>query len=319
MQVHSAEMETLSTSQFSAELFSSAKKCREEFSVYSAFIKADAFERFSANLEGAVSGKVIARWQLNDLTAGVSDLEVFEACINRGWKFGLNINLHAKTYWFDNKIAFVGSGNLTNSGLGLIENPNQELGVVIRNPKIQDIENLRSFENEVCWLDLSIYEKIRAIVLDEMEKKKSGIDTTIAAWPSEIQQLIQKPVYSLWVSDLLAAMPGDQVSFGNTRTEETNLLAVTAASNHEPSMDQFLGSRLYSWLVRELREATGYTNFGWLTSRLHTSLIDDPLPSRMTVKEHVKAIFDSIEYCDPPEITIEHFNHTKGLRMVDQS
>jgi hypothetical protein len=297
-------MEILGTKDFSTALFAAADQCKKEFRVYSAFSKISAFETFSGHLGENVDGAVISRWSAVDLVSGVSDLEVYSRCKQRGWKFGINQTLHAKVYIFDDEVVFVGSGNLTGAGLGLSKNHNQELGVYFRNPKIAELENLSLFENETIWVDDDLFNRINAAV-SEISESGQKIEQ-FYQWPHSLLELLEKPVSGLWISDLVSAMP-------NCLTTE-DLQAKTPIGPEQ--VESFLSSRLYKWLKQELATGGTYTNFGWLSSRLQSALIDDPAPSRKAVKDFVRAIFWWVKICDDPSVLIQRFKHTVGLKLT---
>lgn len=307
-------MEILHTDQFASALGEAAADCQRTFQIYSAFIKADAFSRIASSISDSVTGSVVARWRPADLISGVSDLRVYDLCAQHHWKFGVNLNLHAKAYVFDNTM-FVGSGNLTGAGLGFHLVSNQELGVMVKNPPINDIENLRRFEEEVCWLDEELVRQIKDALAEAEDISVSGSDLGTLQWPIELVEKLRRPVESLWVSDLMSAMPpfeGDTQSHP-LRNSATNDDGSFGQPPSAELIENFLNSRFYVWLIRELKEATGYTNFGWLTARLHCSLIDDPQPTRREVKDFTAMIFDWLEHACPPEMELRSYTHTRGI------
>jgi hypothetical protein len=305
-------LEILHTEQFANALVEAAESCQYKLQIYSAFIKEDAFGKLAHSVANGVSGSVVARWRPSDLFAGVSDLGVFEQCAQRRWKFGVNLNLHAKAYVFDTTM-FVGSGNLTGAGLGFHSAPNQELGVMMKNPKINDIDNLHRFEEEVCWLDENLFAQFKEALVEIRETSlgSSGLD----AWPIDLMERLRRPVESLWVSDLESAMPWFEHDYHSSQTgnSESNDLGSYGRPLWPELRESFLNSRLYIWLLRELKEATGYTNFGWLTARLQSSLIDDPQPTRKEVKEFTAIIFDWLEKVNPPDIELRSFTRTRDI------
>lgn len=307
-------MEILHTDQFSSALGEAAERCKHAFQIYSAFIKADAFDRIANSVYDGVSGSVVARWRPSDLISGVSDLRVFDLCTQRHWRFGVNLNLHAKAYVFDDTM-FVGSGNLTGAGLGFHLVSNQELGVMVKNPPINDIENLRRFEEEVCWLDEELFSQIKNALAEIEELSFSGSDLGAVQWPIDLVKKLRKPVESLWVSDLTSAMPPfehdpERHPLRNSATDDGGSFGQPPSPELR---ENFLNSRFYVWLIRELKEATGYTNFGWLTARLHCSLIDDPEPTRREVKDFTAMIFNWLEHVCPPEMELRSYTHTRGI------
>ncbi len=287
----------LTTTEFSKTLRERCISSRESVKLFSAFIKRDAIEWVSQNIGDDVDVCVMCRWRLNDILSGVSDLSVYQYCRSRGWRFGIDLNLHAKTYIFDSTHVLIGSSNITNSAFGFARKSNNEIGVAIT-PIIEDLSKLSMIENNAFWLDDETFSKIEACVASQENR---GSDTFSAEWPNDLMVKITCPIETLWVMDL-PQMPSS--------------LAVETIGGEQSLRSEFLNSRVYSWIVRKLKtEDHTYTNFGWLTANLHDALIDDPKPFRKNVKDYVSYLFDWIERFGGNEIEIIKYNRTSSLRL----
>jgi hypothetical protein len=297
-------LQVLDTRAFSQALFGAAETCASEVRIFSAFVRSNALRSLAQRIGVDVPGQVIARWRPRDILSGASDMGAYKICRELGWRFGVNLNLHAKAYFFDGKSLLVGSGNLTDSGMGLVAGANEELGVFISEPKITDLENLRKFEAETVWLDDQLFSQIEFALSD------LSPDSTNDRWPDHLTTILKRPVVSLWVADLIAAMPE-----GAFRSQGAQSLDGLGSYRDQENCKRFAASRLHTWLVERLTNANTYTNFGWLTSQLHDALIDDPKPSRISVKDHVASIFSWIEVCGSGDIVVKHHQHTKSLLL----
>tara|TARA_B100000886_G_scaffold56840_1_gene34834 strand:- start:283 stop:1545 length:1263 start_codon:yes stop_codon:yes gene_type:complete len=80
----------------------------------------------------------------------------------------------------------------------------------------------------------------------------------------------------------------------------------------------FIQTKVFNWLLNLLRENEDHThkNFGWVTSHLHSALMDDPAPSRGGIKFFVNNLFKWIEAFGRQEIQITHYDVTTGLDLV---
>jgi hypothetical protein len=74
--------------------------------------------------------RVVTRWRLDEIAAGVSDLEVWPLVRDRGASLSLLNNLHAKAFIVDD-LALVGSANLTRAALAGPDLGNVELLVEV--------------------------------------------------------------------------------------------------------------------------------------------------------------------------------------------
>ncbi len=72
--------------------------------------------------------RVMTRWRAQDLISGVSDPNVYPFLKELGIKLYINNDIHMKLYCFESGQAFQGSGNISNSGLGISKIGNVEVG-----------------------------------------------------------------------------------------------------------------------------------------------------------------------------------------------
>ena len=78
----------------------------------------------------------------------------------------------------------------------------------------------------------------------------------------------------------------------------------------------FISSDVYLWLIKLLKENTNKnTNFGWLTSEIHLTILDDPLPYRSNIKEMCNFLFEWVETFSSEIVIIKH-SHTKSMKLL---
>ena len=90
------------------------------------YIKYCALNKVLNELAEVDSLVCITRWKPADIRLGASDIECRQLVIDRKGSFRIHTSLHAKYYRIDNAI-FVGSANLTMSGMGWVPHPNFEI------------------------------------------------------------------------------------------------------------------------------------------------------------------------------------------------
>jgi len=71
---------------------------------------------------------VITRWNKEDLISGVSDINIYPYLKDRKITLYINKNLHLKMYVNCSNTAYISSGNLTSSGMGINTSGNIEIG-----------------------------------------------------------------------------------------------------------------------------------------------------------------------------------------------
>jgi hypothetical protein len=92
------------------------------------FIKASALKRLLAAIPIGVQVRTFTRWRVDEVAAGVSDLEVLDLLEARaGAELHLCDELHAKIYLVDGVAALLGSANISAAALGISARPNLEI------------------------------------------------------------------------------------------------------------------------------------------------------------------------------------------------
>jgi hypothetical protein len=109
------------------------RKARHRLSLAAPFIKRNALQRLLAEVEPSVALTVYTRWSVDEISAGVSDLSVFDLVRERdGSRLLLHPRLHAKLLLIDDQAAAIGSANLTDVALGFVDKSNAEVMAVLQ-------------------------------------------------------------------------------------------------------------------------------------------------------------------------------------------
>lgn len=107
-------------------LVEQARGATEEVLLVAPFIKRDPLDRILSPLPDGCFVRVVTRWEIREIAAGVSDLEIWRLLRKQGNStLELLPSLHAKYYRFD-EVCLSGSANLTGAALGWGESPNLE-------------------------------------------------------------------------------------------------------------------------------------------------------------------------------------------------
>lgn len=123
-----------------------ARGARGRLTLVAPFVKASALGRILSNVDSSVDLRVITRWHLTELIAGVSDLDVWPAVRDRGGSMCLVPTLHSKVFLSEEEV-LVGSANVTAAALGWKNRPNDEL---LTHPLDTEIPLVRN-EVERLW------------------------------------------------------------------------------------------------------------------------------------------------------------------------
>ena len=133
-------------------------KNREEITLFSAYIKTDELRKINENMN---IKQLVVRWELRDLSLGVSDFEnLYEYCIENKIAFFRNTRIHLKAFWSENKVLF-GSANVTNRGLGEKGNFNFELNGIQHELSFEDKQYFQKLINSSEYVDESLMVKLK--------------------------------------------------------------------------------------------------------------------------------------------------------------
>lgn len=114
-----------------AKLLQICSNARSELVLAAPFVKASALGRVLGVVPSTVQITLVTRWRVEEIHAGVSDLEVWDMLEARGnSRLLLFPSLHAKYYRGDSQ-CWIGSANLTQKALGWVANPNLELMIEV--------------------------------------------------------------------------------------------------------------------------------------------------------------------------------------------
>jgi hypothetical protein len=129
--------------------------------LYSAYLKLEELERI--NINNRVK-QIIVRWEIKDLCLGVSDLKLFQYCLDNKIALYRNTRIHLKALWNNQRSVFFGSANVTNKGLGSLGEFNYELNGLQENISFDDILYLSNIINTSEYVSEALYLKIKKLV-----------------------------------------------------------------------------------------------------------------------------------------------------------
>jgi phosphatidylserine/phosphatidylglycerophosphate/cardiolipin synthase-like enzyme len=307
----------LTNTEFRDQLIFSAANSSISLTIYSAFIKINALNWLLDKISNIKDVKIVVRWTPQDLAFKASDLGVYELCKQNGWQFGIDNSLHSKAFIFDSKTVLLGSANLTDRGLSLSRDGNLEMGAVIE-PTIADLKRLNELEKNVTWMDDALFEEIKEQI-DILDIEKPDVPS----WTSSLKNKLSPVIDYLWISELLHSKPE---IFEWPDLEDLNIahdidllsLSMENIRNKELIKEKFLSCREYRWFKQQLdlAEEGTYTNFGWLTDKLHDAILDDPPPYRVGVKEYASDFEKWLKVYAKEEIKITKFERTSGYSLI---
>jgi hypothetical protein len=304
----------LNEQELQVEIISSLGECKKSLVILSAFIKSSAFDWLSDQIKSKdINVTVVARWRLDDLVSQVSDLEIYKQCQERGWSFKIDQRLHSKLFLIDSDIAYVGSSNLTEAGLGLSKRSNFELSTKTEVTDI-DLKKVDRYIDSCVPMTDDLYDKMKDYV--------SSIDTSKNIpnkWPLSIKTLLEQKVDYLWVDELFFTNPEESNPIESDLQHDLSLLEIQDLTiDRELLEDRFTQTKAIKWLKNQLlKEDSKSLRFGAISKLLHTALLNDPKPYRKEVKSLQSNLFKWIKYLNLSEFKFSKYNYSESISLID--
>lgn len=140
------------------------------------YAKKDAVEWLIEGMRVKSPLTLVTRWHPEDIARGVADTAVFDVVMARpDSELLLHPSLHAKVFLCGDTV-FIGSANLTGTGLGLMPNANVELST-----RIQPIPtSVRVFINRVIYESTTATLEIKAAIEEQAsqyKRSRAGVAT----------------------------------------------------------------------------------------------------------------------------------------------
>lgn len=306
-------MALLGTEAFRTALADRLAIAKDEIVVLTAFATKPGIEWLLGKISlNSVSGKLVVRWRADDLLSGASDLRVYELARECGWDVYIYKDLHAKAFLIDHETVFVGSANVTGNGLSLVPGANRELGTHFTASNL-DIKVFDTVLSESILLTEKLYGEM--VLFLDAQSTKMAVHQEQIVWPEEIRKQLDASPEGLWVADLLWTTPDnllreirEREAFSVEARHDLKLLGLEllVGVDSQNLKDSFLASRSWRWLEYQLQTAENHERFfGDLSSLLHNSLMDDPLPYRKNVKDLLQNLFSWAEVFAVPLVNVD--------------
>ncbi len=129
--------------------------------LFSAYIKLHELKSINGSKK---INRIIVRWEIEDLVKGVSDLELYNYCIENSITLYRNTRIHLKAFWDSENSILMGSANITSRGIGEKDNFNFELNAGITPISLRDINYLNFIINESEYVDEQLYLKLKDVI-----------------------------------------------------------------------------------------------------------------------------------------------------------
>ncbi len=174
---------------------------RSEVLLVAPFVKVGALDKVLAGLWPEVVLTLVTRWRLDEIAAGVSDVDAYDSIVTRGGTVRLLDHLHAKYYRADD-LVLTGSANLTATALGWTPRSNLE---VLRAQSISGESN--SFERLLALHSVPVDEAFAARFLELQAQLRRDMPLPIleasrdeSTGDTDLFELLPRDPSDIWLS-----------------------------------------------------------------------------------------------------------------------
>ena len=279
---------------------------QEEILIVSAFLRSEVLQWAKDKIPKHVLVNIVTRWTPQDLVFGASDLEAFEIARKERWGFYIDQDLHAKAVLIDSDSLFLGSANFTSRGTHLFGSGNNELGMQVKASN-DEANKIKQYVTDSYKLTMPMYMEMKAHI-ESLDKSKEGA----AKWSDDIESCFTPVVDSLWVDECFHSSP-EEFFLGrvNDNIEHDRKMF----GSQKPSLELIKQTKVMRWLDYIVSESNKENlTFGYITKRLHDSIITDPKPYRKNVKVLVRNLFDWVIF--HKLYTVNSFNRTVSIKNI---
>jgi hypothetical protein len=301
----STTIHNLITSDLLAKELASALPLSKEVTIISAYVTEPAAMWVSEHVSKRTAVTLVGRYSPQDVAAGASSLETIKKGIKLGWDVRILPSLHAKIYLIDKHKLYVGSANLTVSGLLLYGEGNIETSVRAEATQT-NIDFVKRIIDSAHKLDFESYERMALYMKENVEVGNNahvGKD-----WPDSIVPIRNS---SIWVTDF----PWSRIENNRDSICEHDLDLF--GPDESLRNEKFISSRGYRWLVDLLSEEDGHEiYFGSLTALLHDALSDDPSPYRKNVKQLVANLLSYCRIYATQTVVIDRPSYSERVKLL---
>jgi hypothetical protein len=279
-------------------------------SLASCYVKEEALRQLLSG--STMKGRLLARWRPGDLIQGSSDLGAYQVAREKGWEFYISQNFHGKVYRLPGIGTLVGSANATLSGLSIFGAGNDEVSTIVANTDRNGMAVDEIFKNATL-LTPELFAMMSEVIANAKISGSEVGDHSLSEWPIEIAEILAPTDQKgLFVSDCFS------VAFSNNPSPaDLSLLGLSSIAYSDDLIASALGhTKIYQWLVINCIDAGGIVRYGDLTQRLHSDLLDDPLPYRSSIKVLLSNLLSWVEKYKKSEIKISTPHHAQVIELL---
>lgn len=270
------------------------------FVLFSPYIKEAILSKLFKDITISEHNTVVTSWKPQDIVLGVSDIEIYPLCKEKGVTLLLNNRIHLKSYIInDFKTCIITSSNITARGLAVNPNFNFELGVLVEGLNVEDKTYFDKIIEQSEEITQSYYEQVKEQVENLDLQKDMPEDFKIKKDPSEKEFLITALPMSDNMELLFDVYNGNHNYDEETlRSAEHDIRIYKIPYGYSEQEFRIILKKNYfnhPFILKFLEFIDDGKYFGEATEWLHKNCTTVPTPRRYEIKSALKRIFKFTE------------------------
>jgi hypothetical protein len=133
----------------------------DSITLFSAYIKLEELKFLNQSKKIT---QIIVRWEIRDLCLGVSDIELYQYCLENDITLFRNTRIHLKAFWNNAQAVLFGSANVTGRGIGEKGNYNYELNGLNEDINFEDVAYFNKIIINSEYVTSGLYRQIEKLV-----------------------------------------------------------------------------------------------------------------------------------------------------------
>ena len=244
---------------------------------------------------------VLTSWKESNLVQGSSSLDLYPICREHGWELRILNSLHAKIYATMRSEMWVGSANLTASGVGPSRNPNREVLTQVDADE-SDWDALDALIASGTRVDDELYEAYSEWLSQQPEFSPPGFEPFVAPERETTLTLEMMPLTFTPV-ELHGTLSAPDSASEQELVDARHDLEVFGVTYSE-DLDEFLGSlrpRFFANpLVRHMLDQIGeeWVRFGAMRTTMREACGGIDVVSRDDVTRSTQNLYEWVEDLD---------------------
>jgi len=294
-------------------------KARQNIFLFSPYVKVDPLRELLSITNVDVT--LVTKLSERDVVLGASDVDLFPLCNEIGVKLLIRNDLHLKAFVTDWEAIFLGSSNITASGLGMRSGANYELNVIENSLTLDTKNYLQNLIDGATEMNEELFDRFSDSVAS-MQAPQIQEDSCLVNYLPKKNYLVSALPMSRTIDEFYQSYAAAY----NTKNPTVDACARHDAKTFnvreglvkvkvlEELQTQFFQSSFIRDLLTYIDQEPRY--FGSVKAWIQNNCDDVPVPSRRDLTGNVQVLYQWISELSDGRYEIDRPNYSERIRRV---